>query len=102
MADNIHVNDIGTIFRLTMTDSNGVVLDISGATTQEIVFEKPDGTLLTKTSVFTNTGTDGKMQYLSVSGDLNSRGIWHLQGHVILPGGEWRSSRGHFEVLPNL
>ena len=102
MADNVHIGDVGTIFRLTIKDQDGTVVDISSATTQEIIFQKPDGTSFTKTSVFTSDGTNGQTKYISVDGDLNVKGLWHIQAHVIISAGEWHSSIKHFKVKPNI
>ena len=101
MADNIHLDDVGTIFKLTIKNPDNVVVDVSSATIQELIFAKPDGTSLTKSS-FTGDGTDGQIQYTTVSGDLNEVGLWHIQGHVVLSSGNWRSSIEHFDVFPNL
>ncbi len=50
-ANEIHLNDIGTVFELTMMDGDAVV-DISSATNMEIKFQKPGppGTTGTKTA----------------------------------------------------
>lgn len=39
--DRIYVNDIGTIFIMTITE-NGAPVDISSATTKEFHFDKPN------------------------------------------------------------
>ena len=83
MAEEVHVGDIGTIFRATMYDGS-TVLDISGASTLQLIFAKPDGTTLTKTAVLTNDGTDGIMEYITVDGDLDTKGDWKIQGYVAL------------------
>ena len=102
MAKNeIHLNDIGTIFEVTVQD-DGVVVDISGATTKEIIFKKSRGEVVTKPAVFTTDGVDGKMRYVAVAGDLDERGQWELQAHVVLASGEWRSDVDVFTVFPNL
>ena len=78
MAKNeIHLNDIGTIFEVTVQD-DGVIVDISGATTKEIIFKKSRGEVLTKAAVFSTDGVDGKMRYVAVAGDLDERGQWEL------------------------
>ena len=101
-----HVNDIGTIFRVTVfaatSTGTSTVADISTASTKQIVFSRPDGTTLTKTAVFTTDGEDGDIQYLSVDGDLNMAGTWHLQVYIVTPAGEWRTDVGHFRVYENL
>lgn len=94
---DVRLNDIGTTFEVTLDDC-GTVVPVNGATTQEILFKKPDGTVVTKTSVFTTDGTDGKIEYVTISGDLDQLGLWQLMGHVILPSGDWHSAIGSFQV----
>ena len=102
----VHLNDIGTIFRATIkdkdTDCVETVLDISSATTLQLIFKKPGGTSVTQTAVFTNSGTDGKMEYVTVSGDLNEAGEWKIQANMVLSSGTWRSDIGCFTVYENL
>lgn len=99
---SIHVGDIGTIFRLTVTDSN-VAVSLVGATVKIIVFKKPDGTIASKTAAFTTDGTDGKIEWAStVSGDLDQPGLWQAQALVTLPAGTWRADSVSFTVFGNL
>jgi hypothetical protein len=105
-ANEIHQYDIGTIFELTMMDDEAV-LDISGQLLMEIHFAKPDGTVLVKIASFTNTtgtqdGVDGKMEYTTVTGDLDQTGTWKIQGIVQLPTGKWSSDISSFKVYKNL
>jgi hypothetical protein len=97
----IHVNDVGTVFEATVEDENGTVLAIGLATTKEMVFQRPDGTTVTKTAALSTDGSDGKMRYIAVSGDLNMAGAWKVQGHVVL-NGDWRTDTHHFRVYENL
>jgi len=99
-ANEIHVGDIGTILRVTITDTAAV--DVSGATTKTIFLLKPSGTKLSKAAIFTTDGTDGKIQYTTVSGDLDEPVWWKIQAYVKLPGGEWYSDWQSFEVHDNL
>lgn len=101
-ANEIHVNDIGTIFRVTFKNSAGTVVPIPDATVKQIRFKKPDKTVLPKDGDFTIDGSDGQLQYTSLSGDLDQAGHWLLQGYVKLPTGEWSSDIVEFEVYPNL
>ena len=54
--EEAHVGDVGTIFRVTVydtTSSGGTsIADISGATTKQFTFKRPDGSTFTKTAVF--------------------------------------------------
>ena len=105
-VEQAHVNDIGTIFRVTVYDTTSAggttVADISGATTKKFTFKRPDGTTFEKTAVFTSDGTDGNIQYLSVDGDLNVAGTLNLQAYVATGAGTWSTSVGTFKVHENL
>jgi hypothetical protein len=97
----IQQDGIGTIFRLTVKEDNSAV-DISTATTKQIIFQRPDGEKLTKTATFTNTGTNGKIEYATVSGDLSLPGEWAYQGYVVMPSWSGYTSVKRFQVSPNL
>ena len=98
MATIVHVGDIGTIFRLTIVDEDGDAIDVSGATTKKIYFEKPDRTKIVRTATFYTDGSDGIIQYAVVDGDLNKSGDWQVQGWVDLADGEFFSALGEFTV----
>lgn len=101
----VHYNDIGTVFEVTIKDcvsGTSTVLDVSGATTLELVFKSPSGTSTTKTASLVTDGTDGKIKYTSVDGDLNEVGTWRLQAKISIGGGVYRSDVGTFKVYENL
>ena len=98
---SIRQDDYGTKFEVTINDENGVV-DVSGATTKNIIFEKPSGTKITQAASFTNSGTDGKIEYTTVSGDLNEAGTWKIQAQIATVDGDWKSNISAFPVEPNL
>lgn len=99
--EEIHVGDIGTVFEYTVKDA-GVVVDISSATVKEITFKKPDGTKLVVTANFTSDGTDGKIRYAILTGQLNKAGIWDIQGKVVITAGTWYTDISQFQVHLNL
>lgn len=100
-VEEVHVGDIGTVFTVTVADS-GTPVDISAATTIEIIFGKPyDNASVTKTAVFVTDGTDGKIKYTTVANDLNIAGPWEIQARITLPTGTWRSEVGEFTVHEN-
>ena len=105
-VEQAHVNDIGTIFRVTVYDTTSTggttVANISTASTKQFTFKRPDGTTFDRAAVFTSDGSDGNIQYLSVDGDLNVAGTWHLQAYVVTSAGNWRTDVGHFKVSENL
>ncbi len=99
-AGEIHVGDIGTVFQVTVKDGTTVV-DVSSATTLQLIFTKPSGSI-TVTASLVNTGTDGLIKYAFVSGDLNIAGRWRYQVRVVISSSEWKSDIGSFTVHKNL
>jgi hypothetical protein len=100
-AGEIHLNDVGTAFRATFKNQAGVVIDISSATTIEFLFLKPDKNLSVQTGTLFTDGKDGKAQYVSVSGFLDQKGIWKVQGYVAWGGSHWYSDIERFRVYGN-
>ena len=100
-ANEVHLGDVGTLFEVTIED-NGSVVDISLATTKEIIFKQHNSGLLVVDATFVTDGTNGKLKYSFVSGDCDVAGVWKIQGEVILPGGEWSSDIDEFVVHGNL
>ena len=97
----IQKDDIGTNFDLTFKEA-GVAVDISGATTKEIILRAPDATKTTYAGTFISDGTDGQLRYTTVATDIDQDGHWHLQGKIIMPAGTFFSSVEDFYVKPNL
>jgi hypothetical protein len=97
----IHVNDIGTDFRVTIVDNNTAV-DISSATSKTITFQKPNGVSVEKTATFVTDGSDGKIRYITVDGDLDDGGTWKIQGKVVTPAGSWNTDVESFRVYDNV
>jgi hypothetical protein len=100
-TEEIHVGDIGTVFEIVFKDGTSTV-DISGATVKNIIFCKPDDTTVTQAGTFTTDGTDGLLKYTTVTGDLDIRGLWKIQGFITTTDGSWYSSTGLFEVYSNI
>lgn len=97
----IHVNDIGTAFEVTLEDC-GTVVDLTGVISIEYNFTDPQGNNEVKSGALLTDGTDGKVVYTLQSGDLDEAGIWKLQVKVQLPTGTWNSNIEKFRVYPNL
>ena len=100
-ANEIHQNDIGTAFTITIQDGTTAV-DISTATTKKIVFKKPSGTKLTYDTAFVSDGTDGKIKYNVVAGDLDEVGTYKLQSYVVISDGTFYTDIQTFKVHRNL
>lgn len=100
-AEEIHVGDIGTQLIVTVKDGTSVV-DISSATVKYLTLKKPDGTSLQKDTSFVTDGTDGKMSYTTVSGDLSVCGSWKMQGNIEISGNQFKTDIKTFKVYRNL
>ena len=96
------VGDIGTIIKATITDQDGAALDVSGASTLQLLFLKPNGILVTQTATMTGDGTDGVIQYVTIADDLDVPGVWKSQGLVIDAGKQHKSTVDVFHVKPNI
>ena len=101
MASYIHKGDTGTKLLITIKDNGGVV-DISSASSLSIFIKRPDGTVLTRAGILETDGTDGKMYYIIVAGDLNEAGLYKIQAQVTLTSGAFYSSTAGFKVHCNL
>ena len=100
-ANEIHLNDIGTQFLLTIKDGSSAV-DVSTASTKQIIIKKPSGTKITATATFSTDGSDGKIYYSTVADDLDETGSYKLQGKVIISDGTFYTDITTFKVHRNL
>lgn len=101
MSESIRVSDIGTEFRVTITDE-GTAVDISSATTLQMIFKKPSGETLTVDADLYTDGTDGIIFYNTVDGDIDESGIWKLQTYIVIGAASYSSTIGNFRVECNL
>jgi hypothetical protein len=107
--------DTGSIVRVTVKERNDTTgaltaVDITNATTKNFILVGPKGQKFTKAGTFTNTGSDGKLQWAVTSGFFNAKdpdiiGKWGVQ--VYLAGlGTWSGYTNiispAFEVVKNL
>lgn len=99
-ANEIHLNDVGTEFRLTVLES-GTAVNVSSATNY-IKFSKPDNTVVTQSGTLYTDGTDGVITYTSASGDLDTVGTWRIQVLVDYGATEFYSDISTFKVHKNL
>ena len=99
--EEIHLGDIGTVFTITLKEDDTAV-NISTATTKQIIFLDPSQSATAKTAEFTDDGSNGKIYYTTIANDLDEAGIWQIQAKVIMPTGTWWSNTEEFKVYPNL
>lgn len=102
-----HVGDIGTKFTALFRsdcddDSSDDIIDISSATTKELIFTPPSGVTKTVPGAFVGgspLGSDGKLRYTTVASFLDEAGWWTVRGYVVTPSGTWHSTLYKFEVF---
>lgn len=95
-VDDIKVRLIVTIYE------DDAVLNISTASSKSIIIRKPDGVIITATATFLTDGSDGKIYYDSVSGDLDTPGLYKIQGAIVINSGTYKSSIQMFRIDCNL
>ena len=107
-ANEIHVDDLGTKFIVTVKDGDSVI-NVSGATTKNIIFKKPSGTKVTAAASFETDGSDGVISYIVTGtedgdlGVLDEAGTYKIQAYVVLSAGnEFRSDISTFKVYRNI
>ena len=98
----VHNGDVGTIFRLTIKDTAGAAIDVSTASVKYIYFQDPSGVKTQKTAAFYTDGTDGKIQYTTIAGDIDKVGTWHVQGYVETSLGKFWTEKDSFKVYSTL
>lgn len=102
MSAEIHVGDIGTLFKVTIKDEDDNIVNLSGASVKRLTFLKPDGVRVEKDCSFYTDGTDGIITYTSISGDISVAGIWRMQGYVKIGSAEHNSDTISFKVRSNI
>ena len=101
MASEIHVDDVGTKFLITIKEDSAIV-DISSATALSIFIKKPNDTVLARVGTLHTDGTDGKMYYDIAAGDLDEAGQYKLQGRVSIGTSTYYTDVYHFRVHCNI
>lgn len=100
--ETVRVGDVGTVFEIVVTDEGGPV-NIQFANTREFIFGKPTSGFITRPAQFVTDGTDGRLFYVSVPGDLDVPGVWRMQARVEVPGvGIFKTETCEFLVEPGI
>jgi len=105
MSDTIiHMGDMGTVIRLTVTENDGETpVNVSGATVKTFYFVKPNGEKFNKPAEFdSGNGIDGKLKYITVEGDIDVAGRWQVQARIEIGTAKYFSSVTTFIVKSNL
>ena len=76
------LGDEGNILRLTVKE-NDIAKDIQTASAVTYKIKKPDETVVEVTASFDTNGTNGKVIYAFVTGDLNMLGLYEVQVKIV-------------------
>jgi hypothetical protein len=101
MMQEIHQNDIGTRFILTVKENNNVI-DLSTASQIDLIFKTPSKSVFTRTASLLNNGADGKIFYDTIQDDLSEVGMYKIQAKVFFLNGTFNSVVHSFQVHCNL
>ena len=101
MPSEIHVNDVGTRFLITVKD-DGDIVNVSGVSSISLIFKKPSDTVIYRSGLLYTNGTDGKVYYDAVAGDLDEAGYYKLQGRVSFTSGVYYTDIHTFQVHCNI
>lgn len=104
MADikEVQLDSVNLAIIISVIDQDGNIVDVSSASTKNILIKKPDRTVLTKTGVFVTDGTDGKIQHLTIAGDLDQLGIYEAQGDIVVGSTDIPTVVSKFKVVRNI
>lgn len=99
---NFHLNDVGSVLEITIF--NGIVpMNLSQATQLQLQLRKPDGSAnILRTAQKVTDGTDGKICYTWIAGDLDMAGTWRLMIYIEAPGFALHSDILRFDIDKNL
>ena len=107
MAAEVRMGNVGVRFEATVKDEDGTVINVSGADgvagrVKQFNISKPDGTTDTWTCGFTTDGTDGKIDYTTLAGDLDVADTWYAQPYLVTAALTLNTDVHSFEVKRNL
>jgi len=100
-------NDYGFVLEREIVNQGHDTVDISSAgalpsSNALCQFELPDGTTTSKNAAYTNTGTDGRIQYTMATGVLTQAGTWKFQFKLILTASQFHTIQEEFTVADTL
>ena len=104
MASEIHQDDVGTRFLITVKDDGSLVniSGVSGGSIPQVSFKKPSDTVVNRSATLQDYGISGVMHYDTVAGDLDEAGLYKLQAKVVVPSGTYYTDVYSFKVHSNI
>lgn len=99
----LQVGAVNAAIVVTLVE-DGAAVNLSTATSKQLVFRKPRGVVEVKDASFVTDGTDGQLVYFTEEGFLDRPGKYQVQADVVYPGSGYDgpSQVGEFPVLENI
>jgi hypothetical protein len=83
MTYDMQAADVGVVITLTVKDSVTLAAkDISSASVKKFYIKGVTGLTVEKTAIFTTTGADGKLYYVTLVTDFPTTGVYRIQAYV--------------------
>ena len=100
-SDIVRQNAIGVRIIANLT-SCGDVIDLTGATTIEYRVLKPDLSVVVWTPMLLGAATDGRVEYKTVTNDLDQLGYYYIEVYLVTPNFDGNSNRFEFKVVDEI
>lgn len=95
-------NTTGVTFRLTFQDNSGSALDVSGASSITLRWQRSDGTAYSASGTLVNDGTDGLVEATAPAGATAKLGRLLWGGEAVISGSTYKSAILDAWVVPSL
>jgi hypothetical protein len=104
MPSEIHQNDIGTRFLITIKDDGNLVniSGVDGSSVHQVNIRKPSDVVINRNATLQDFGISGVMFYDTIAGDLDEAGFYKLQAKVVIPSGTYFTDVYTFKVHSNI
>lgn len=96
-VETVSQNQIDYKILITVTEDNAIV-DLSSATVKKVKIWKPSGELIEGTASYETDGTDGKIYYATVDGDLDELGWYTFRAYLEVGSFIGHTRKGRFLV----
>lgn len=77
------VGAVGLLISVTLKDQDQAPLDVTTTTARTIYLRRPNGRVTACPATVIGPGTDGRIGYVTLAGDLDVPGDWRIQARVI-------------------
>ena len=91
---SIRLGDFGIDLTVTLEGAGS----IDNVLTKSILLTSPLGVTTAYVAEFVTDGTDSKIKYITLDGDIDLKGIWYIKGNITYASASYTSEREGFLV----